>query len=710
MNWKGPLLALTIMFAIIMVYTAFSTHINKDSIQTKQNEQFVFDMSIKEYGLLDSGNGIRGFATADTIMTGADNSNASLIMLPRPPSSDIYEVDDYPSDRDKQNIMETAEGKLREYDIEVQSITAEDAISKSGSVIIIPSDAMPIGISPQELKTLVSNNTVIFFGKSFDIALDATGSQVVSGNDYYNALGLIHDADGALESATDSQIRDVGSAQVIDRGGWLVLFNDSSDIGTGLEIADMIIRQKWQNNIVDTPINITSNGTISLYSDQVDQGNYSIRIVAEASGSKNTTAILIDLPQVSPMEGKLRINQSLSDGGEVNYSFELHDNLEYPIAYETHLAFFKDGVQIDSESAKDIVMQTVSLESGSVQPNLSAGSYVVRLIDQNAVVHAIAYTHIPDVKVRLIRIEGASHVFLVTIDGEPAAQKKVTLIVNGNDSFQLSTDDNGEMRANFLLGPGMYRFDIELGQNTATTYYDKTNDEPYLLYIVLGIGALFLCATFLIKGNGKRRYRIRTHQRPGSNSKPFRISRSAFMELFSRAQADRAPTMPLSVSDLRLGIRKHATYKGVPVFLTDSNLFYILETLSCKGDMLSYGGYFLPSTMSKGIPIECWVLRRKISDVLIEMGLQPDGKNGSDFCLGEKLVYVWGGFEPSQLTKVCRKKDGIIVFPDDNRKKGFIASTMRYDPDSMRLSLELRHGRISLQTLDEFMERIPNAR
>ena len=104
-------------------------------------------------------------------------------------------------------------------------------------------------ISPQKLKTLVSNNTVIFFGKTLDIALDTAGSQVVTGNEYYNALDLINDPDGAVESMTGIPVRDIGGAQVVERGGWLVIFNDSRDAGTGLEIADMIIRQKWQDQI-----------------------------------------------------------------------------------------------------------------------------------------------------------------------------------------------------------------------------------------------------------------------------------------------------------------------------------------------------------------------------------------------------------------------------------------------------------------------------
>ena len=143
MNWKGPLLVFSIMLTLIIAYTTFSTHMHNSNIQTKLTEGSSFGMSVKEYGLIDSGDGIRGFAIADIMMTGADNANASLIMLPKSPFSDIYEVDDYPTESEKHDILERAESELREYDIQVQPISAEEAMSKSGSVIIVPSDAMP---------------------------------------------------------------------------------------------------------------------------------------------------------------------------------------------------------------------------------------------------------------------------------------------------------------------------------------------------------------------------------------------------------------------------------------------------------------------------------------------------------------------------------------------------------------------------------------
>lgn len=705
MNLKMLLLALALMVALAAAYVMFSQPA-KINAPVKNEGPLSLSLDVKEYGMLDSGDRMRGYLTAFLEASGAENTSIEIIMLPSAPTLTVYEVDDYPIENEKSQIMQAAEDELQEYHINVETISSSEALGKQGSVIIIPTSALPQAIGTQGLKKMVSSNTVIFFGKPLDLGLDSSGSQEIIGDSAYSALGLSMQPDGTVEPASGSNVTltKVGEAQVADYGsGWLMLFGDSSEPGTGQEIADAIIGQNWQAGRAESSFNISGNGTESFYSSEMPPGNYSMRIIARADGFEGSVYAIRDLLKAEPLQGRLSIDPSLRPGQDVQYSFKLHDNLSYPTHYDMSLSFSRDGQQVDSEKALAIVMQTVAIERGSVTPNLTAGSYIVKLVDQEGIVHAAAYTHVPDVKVRLVRIEGSLHIFTITVDDEPAALQKAELSVDGKENYSLSTDENGQIGTNFMLGPGMHKFDVMLDQESATTYYEKTDDGS-LIYLVFLAGGLFLVASLFLRKGGGRLYSIRTFSRQGSKEKPLTIPRSVFMDLFSRTQQNRAPSLPLTVSDLRLGIRNHATYKGAPLFLTDSNLFSILEGLSRKGQLLSYNGYFLPSSMSKGKPIEYWTLCRIITDRLIENGIESEKWGEADFIIRGKPVHVWSG-----TTKPIKLCEGIIVFPDEARRQEFMASANAFDSDSMRLSLELHQGRISLQTLDEFLEWIPHA-
>ena len=167
----------------------------------------------------------------------------------------------------------------------------------------------------------------------------------------------------------------------------------------------------------------------------------------------------------------------------------------------------------------------------------------------------------------------------------------------------------------------------------------------------------------------------------------------------------RAKNLPLSVSDLRMGLRKHATYKGAPLFITDSNLYMLLDNLVKKGRFLSYSGYFLPKESAGGKAIEYWVIKRKISDYFVEKGEELESSKDADFIVRGKLVHVWHDLNPKKLVALCKKSDNIILFPDDNAMKGFVQSLNNHDPSLMKLSLELQYGRLYCETLDKFLER-----
>jgi hypothetical protein len=221
-----------------------------------------------------------------------------------------------------------------------------------------------------------------------------------------------------------------------------------------------------------------------------------------------------------------------------------------------------------------------------------------------------------------------------------------------------------------------------------------------MLYCVLLLGGAFLVAVVVLNARVKRKFVIHTYHRPASTSKILRIPYGTFLELFGMTQKHRAPDMPLSVSDLRIGMRMHAAYRGTPLFLTDSNIYNVLDSLVRKGKLFSYGGYFLPVEMAGDKPIEYWVVKRKLSDHLLERGDELKETKKGGYAVRGKTFHFWPDIYPNL---VHRTRESVIIFPDEELKKEFFRLAHRYDPLWMELSLELQYGSIRFLTIDEFI-------
>jgi len=348
-------------------------------------------------------------------------------------------------------------------------------------------------------------------------------------------------------------------------------------------------------------------------------------------------------------------------------------------------------------------LKTFVTENGTVNPNITAGDYVVKLVDQEGLEHAAAYTHVPDLRVNLVRIEGDEHIFRIMLDGTPASETKSLLTVDGNETFPITTDGNGEARTLLVLSPGLHSFTIALGGENATTYFMKTEDTSnFMLYGVFLLGGALLVVGVLLNPKSKKKFAIRTYHGPATTSRILRIPYGTFLKLFIMTQKHRAPGMPLSVSDLRRGIQMYSTYRSARLFLTDSNIYNICDSLVRRGILLSYGGYFLPAEMARGKPIEYWVMKRKLSDYALENGDDLKEAEEGGFIMRGEIFYLWPDVCPDLMR---RTHDAVIVFPDENLKTKFFSIVHRYDPGWMELSLELQYGSIRSITIDDFIEK-----
>lgn len=709
MSWKGAFLAAALLLAIVAAYTALSSGPGVPPRQPPP-EPFSFTMSIDDFGLADSGNAsqVRAFVISTIHASGVKEATAQMLLLPNPPRRGVYEVTDYSGSVERQRAADSIRTGIASYDLGVEGGPLEDALRLKDSVIVLPSDAMPDALAGGGIAGLLDGNAVIFFGKPLDISMDLSGSQNAIGSSLYEALNVTADARGAITPKLGGpKVLAAGNATVLEyANGWLVLYSDEG--AAAREGAGLILSEGWQSGAKSSTHNLTARetATAGFFSLPSPQGKYHIRLLVSAFSSNGSYVRKMDMGPAERPNGTLRIPEIIGTGKEVPYSFELHDSQEYPVRYELSLQFVRGGKVADTEPAKAVTMKTFAAESGKASPNVTAGEYVVRLTDQHGNTHALAYARVPTVKVSLVRIEGHDHVFRVFVDGKPLQRSRFTLIADNATRFQLETDQNGEARAAFILAAGVHSFTVDVGGEMATAFYRKPgNDGDLLLYLVPFAGLAFLAVT-VMQGRKEKKWTIRTHPQPAERSRTLRMPYAVFLELFGMTQKDRADGLPLSVSDLRLGIRRHAAYRGAPVFTTDSNLFHLLDAMVKKGVMLSSEGYFLPAEMAAGRPVEYWVVKRRLTDHFISHGDEFESGRDADFLVHGKMVHLWGGEpDPKRLVSLSRSHDNIIVFPDAARRDGFIAKASAYDPSWMKVLLEIQYGRIYCQTMEEFLER-----
>ena len=710
MNLKGLGVVLAVMLAVLLT-AVFLGGSGKQEASPPQ-KPFAFSLSVMDKALLDNDNGksVRAAVDVDILSQSAQNASIELITLDKPAAQGVYEITGYETSDDKQGIMSDVRGRLAAYGIQVNDLPFQAAFAKKGIVLVLPSDAMPDILASGNLTDLMDGNTVIFFGKPLSLSIDASGAQEMVGDSLCSILGVTCDGNGVFTQKTGGPaVRDVGNATILDYNqSTLVVYDDPTEAAAGDEIANLILHEGWQDNAVTDDFNMSGydgEKTATLFSSPLGPGAYYLRMLYSASSYDGNVSAVEDLGEISSLDGTLSIPETAETGKPLDYAFELHGDYAYPMLYNLTLDFVKDGQVVDTESAMQVTMKTVAVDSGTVFPNLTSGSYVVRLTDQEGDSHALAYTHIPEVRLSLVRIEGDDYIFLITVDGKPESVSG-SLTANGKDTFQLKTDKNGEVGFPFSLESGAtYTFTADINGETATTRYMTPGGGPIsMVSLIFLLGCGFLVVLLVFRNKEERKRVIKTMPRLPLRQKTLKIPYPVFLEIFKKTQADRAPGLPLSLSDLRLGIRKHASYKGAPFFVTDSNLYGVLDAMVKNSKFDAFAGYYLPAEMANGRPIEHWMMRRRLTDRFLERGETLKPVKEADYKIKGRFVHLWGKPpDPKRLISLCRKTGNLMVFPDEKRKQEFLRMATRYDPYWMMLSLELRHGRMECQTIDDFM-------
>ena len=642
---------------------------------------------------------MRAYAFIDASTIGNPNTTLELIALGSPPHHESYYIQDYPLSEKEGSDLGTINASLGKYGLKMDPISIAGALKGRDSIILIPTDALPDALADGGIVQLVESNTVIFYGKPLTIAEDSSGSQMEVNDTVLQALNLTSGEDRTISPTIGGPAeRLIGNATVFEYySGRIIIYPED---GNPAEITDLIAKEKWQSHCTVSAF----DGGDLIFSDPLPRGKYFMRMLYDSSGSNFSASGVEDsVPSCFSKDcgaagGTLSINDTPDQSGQLDYTYELWGNLSFPKTYYLHLEFIRDNLSFEA-SALPATMKTYATESGQIHADLPPDSYIVDLVDQDGVVHATAYTHVPDLRIRLIRIEDYTHVFNISLDGSPLSGQRISLMADGKN-FSLTTDANGLAKISFVLGAGRHSFTVDAGGLEATTYYTKPDDQSDLLiYLFFALFVSFAVVAAYLNGRMAKRFTIRSNPLRSSQSKAVVIPYQEFRELFARIQEDRAPGLPLTVRDIRIGIMKHATFEGRALFLTDSNIYRVVDKLARNGTMLFHEGYSMPAEAAHDTPIEYWVMRRKISERLMEIGERFLEKDRAFWAFGKRL-HIWPDIFPETL---AGKTGNLLIFPDEERKSSYLAAMRGSNALMAQILLELKYGKTRCVTIDEWL-------
>lgn len=723
MNWKGALLVGVLLFALLIAYAALAP----PKTEVKAPEPYGpmrFTAYVQEEGIVDSSNGERTGARAySTILLDGNNTfqaNMTMLWLNKKPKTNIYSVTNYQRSALQDKMEAELEQELAPYGMGIEKVTLDEVMNKKDSVILLFSNALPSELTGGGLAELSNENLVIYSGLPFTVSTSLIGMQEEQNTSVYNTLNVTLDKSGKITSRIGSpgpDLVDGSGYQMLryDEGALVVFPAPAGSTGNAAEVmVDIIIHDSWQEPVASDSFsqNLSTEArrdfkfTETYFSSESKESGAYMRLILEAAGPNESVRRIFDRAGLEKMEGQLQIPSTVRRNADLAYRFELSENSTYPKQYQFALAFYRDGTHVDEKDLGYMMIQTIGVGEDKVTQNLSPGDYVVRLEDQGGQAHAQAYLHIPDVKVRLASIMDDTYTFTVRVDGEPAPPTKGSITVDGGRAHTFNVDKKGEARLPILLGPGRHEFLIEMDEEQYIVAYSvKSDDQYFMLYASVVLGPLLLIGGYFLRQGGVRKWGIVSHPRHDGGSTTMTIENDDFLKIFTTIQKERAAGMPLNVSDLRIGFRRFVTNEGRPVFLTDSNIYRLLESEARKGRFVAYEDYFMPASQMDGKPIEYWAVKRMITDFFIENGIDysKHAKADLSFDSGKKILHIYNNVDMKIVAQLAKNADNYIIFPDRKSLTAFRDKLMEYDKSSMGVYLQLLYGRVFCYTVNDFI-------
>lgn len=365
---------------------------------------------------------------------------------------------------------------------------------------------------------------------------------------------------------------------------------------------------------------------------------------------------------------------------------------------------------------------------------LGKGEYTVQLVDDESKVYAESYLKVVTVDIYPAGKDGSStYLFRLEREGEPVELSQVTVLVDGGDYGEYDYTsvrgsiavDVGGYTGGDSLPTGEHTFSFVIGGLTETVSYDITRPIPPLfanplLWLTIIFAAGIAGAGIFFSRKEQTVYSLDVPDFPPVARQKIPLSSDTILSIFERVNdAYRWSSTPLTLTEVKNGF-KEIYYQGKPIYITDYNTEYVLDSMIGKGKILQSLGYYGPLSWEKktGRSMTYLAMMRKLRDICVnnaipftQMGESKEA-DSEITVVGQQMFLHF--FERSSevddkalaglISGVLSTIDNgitIVLFKNALKKRNFITMLDSPSKAQLLLKLEVENRSVLLLTMDE---------
>ena len=198
------------------------------------------------------------------------------------------------------------------------------------------------------------------------------------------------------------------------------------------------------------------------------------------------------------------------------------------------------------------------------------------------------------------------------------------------------------------------------------------------------------------------------------------LSSDTILSIFGRVnESYRWKNTPLTLTEVKNGF-KEIYFEGKPIYITDYNAEYLLDTMIGKGKILQSLGYYGPLSWEKqtGKTMTYLAMMRKLRDICVnnaipftQLGESKDADSEITVVGQQMFLHFFersSELDDASLAKLVRKVLStidkgitIVLFKNDLKKRNFITLLDSPSRAQLLLKLEVENRSVLLLTMDE---------
>jgi len=670
-------------------------------------------------------------------------------------SSDRYDAESYPQfSTSLKSILEKKGISVNEIDLELLETIPR------GAIVIIPS-----GYIPQELLGVDSTITVnelmgrgvvvVYVGLPFDKMLE-NGIPKTTPTDVFQKTGIRFDESSSLSSRSGfslfqpfyraegsgsgvSNLLAYGSVSIVKRSGGAIIFLPQTLDGGWREdpyaaaedISRIIYETPWTETVTEPKYYYsTENGdnVIGMFTNSFKGTRKSIKIEFEGYDDEGTK---IERYRVVNVDKQTKGNLYISGGPSVAPT----DITEYPIRIDARL--MEDSPEVELlyfivENATSEVGERVDLGERSVQAqipfdvpiHLTTGEYIASIIDDESNVYAQSYLKVVSVEPVAYSISGNEYTFRILQDGSPKKVNEVTVTVDDGKYGEYTFEDASIVIVDLTqatggegLPAGTHTFTFKIGKLEWTIPLTKGSPAPPLFADPIFLGTLVLSAVIVGLGvyfasKETINYQIDIPDFPPVARTRISLKKRDVLGIFEKVNEDyKWAEVPLTVSEIKSGFR-NILYRGQPIYISDYNVEFLMDTLKADGNVKESMGYYGLSSWEKktGKTMDYLSLFRKIRDVCVNNAVPFTRKGESKDCdteitaMGQEMhVHLYDRHGNTKelvrnVLETVKKGITVVVFEGERDKREF--ENLLRSPSRAMLLLKMEQNTSSVLLLN----------